>query len=166
MLTDLTPDDRKKVRYAGRTGILITTGFFLLGLTGLLYKIAGGNSNEGFIPQKNIEILALSGLLLFTSLLFLIVLNRKYFLDLRNSKKEVIRKTVQKKLLYKDHEPGSGSLWIGQRMKSFDSYNIMVDDQRYNVTKELYDRLEENGLVFFHIAPESQELLKIDTGEE
>jgi hypothetical protein len=165
MLTDLSPDDIKKIKYAGRTGILITTGFFILGLTGLLYKITGGNSNKDFLPLKHTEILELSGLLLFTSLLFLIVLNRKYFLDLRNGKKEVIRKTVQKKLLYKDHEPGSGSLWIRQKMKSFDSYNIIIDDQRYNVTKELYDRLEENGFVFFHIAPASQEILKIDTAE-
>jgi hypothetical protein len=47
-------------------------------------------------------------------------------------------------------------------MKAFESYNLVIEGKKYNVEKELFEKTEEDGTVFFHIAPVSDELLKID----
>jgi len=102
------------------------------------------------------------GLLIFTPTILGFSMIRKYLIDINSGEKELIEKKVQKKLFFIDHEPGSGSLIIGQKMKAFESYNLVIEGKRYNVEKELFEKTEEDGIVFFHIAPVSDELLKID----
>jgi hypothetical protein len=163
MKANLTQEDIKELKYSCRPGILIATALFAIGLLGLLVKYLTDHNDQNIIPFYESKIFIIFGLLIFTSFLLGFSLTRKFFVDIRNGEKLLEKKVIQKKLIYVYHEPGSGNLLTGKKMKSVDSYNLIIDDLRYNVNKELFDKVVEGGTVYFHIAPISQELLQIDT---
>jgi ABC-type transport system involved in multi-copper enzyme maturation permease subunit len=158
MKEKLTAEDIRLLKYSCRPGILTALGFFVI----LLFILFASYLNDESIIANRKELIVVIGLLIFTPIILGFSMIRKYLIDINSGEKELIEKKVQKKLFYIDYEPGSGSLFIGQKMKAFESYNLVIEGKKYNVEKELFEKTEEDGTVFFHIAPVSDELLKID----
>ena len=64
-------------------------------------------------------------------------------------------KIVNSKLHTTEHESGVA------RMRALDVYFLLIDEFRYPVEKELYESVSEGDEVYFHIAPKSNELIRI-----
>ena len=92
-------------------------------------------------------IVIISGFIL--SFLLSYKMNYKYYIDIRNKEKIQKVKIIQKKEQKKDWEAGSGTLYIGQEMKGFESLSIIVENYRYRVDKEIYMNCKEGEEILF-----------------
>jgi len=160
MKAALTKEDIKSLRYECRPGILYAVGIFFLGfLTAFLCLDV--DPQEGFISNYLSFLLAtILSIIVSTLLAFLFAKN--YFLDIRNGEKLIMQKLIQKKENSISYEAGSGSLFIGQKMRSSDSYDLKIDDHIYSVDEALYEQASEGQYVNLHIAPLSEHLLRIE----
>jgi TctA family transporter len=96
------------------------------------------------------------------SVLLYYFLNRSYLADIKNGEKALLTKTVEKRDKYIDFVAGSGKVGcVARDMDSFTSYNLIIDNTSYKVSKELYERCAENDKVYFEIAPKSNYRLGI-----
>jgi len=161
MKAQLTSKDIKELKHACRPGIILAIVLTFLGIiSSAVYYVNNADDNNN--PLLNSEFIGIMVLLIFTSFLLGFALTRKFFADIKNGEKEILEKTIQKKHFFVDYEAGSGSMAFWQKMKAFDSYNFIIEGVKYQVTRELYEQLNEGDKVFFHQAPISEELLKID----
>ncbi len=88
-------------------------------------------------------------------------MTNKFRKDIKNNVKNVVLKTVQRLEQKKDFEAGSGTLYIGQEMNSFQIYYVIVDNVRYRIDEHLFNSLEEGGKVAFHYGPASNYLITL-----
>ena len=163
MKRKLTAKDRKQLKTATRMGYVFGA-FVLIPVAGVFIT-----SELGIIANIPIYLLLAGSILAF---LITWLINRKYWADLRNSEKEIIKKKVGKKESKKEYEAGSsvGLSVTGKKspfyheMASYMEYSIIVDHVRYRIEKEIWDVLQENDEVEFHYAPKSKDLLDIKSG--
>lgn len=156
----LTKEDNKSLRYECRAGILFAIGIFFLGLLIVYIGFVVGSADSSQYHYIN-SITAIILLLIVSAVLGLLFI-RKYVLDLKNKEKDLTRYTIQKKESKLDYEVGSANLFIGQKMKAFDKYNLTINNSIHTVDKELFEKATEGDEVYLHTAPISGHLLKIE----
>ncbi len=164
MKRKLTPQDIKTLRYQCRKGYILPVLFFIIASAGAYLLLNKWVIIEGKViasQQFIITLLVIAILAVFISYLMI----GKYLADIRRKEKKVVEKIVQKKEQNKDFEAGSGTLYVGQKMNEYDTYNIIVDNTRYEVGPELYEKCREGGKVAFHYGPKSNYLIKIEAAE-
>ncbi len=160
MRKTLTKKDIKELQYQCRMGYIIPSMVFLIG-TLIVTSIYETNFNTrlAFNIQATLIIA-----LLFAVLSFFIsyIMNWKYLSDIRDKKKIIEPKVIQKKESKRDYEAGSGTLYIGQEMNGFDSFSIIVDNYRYRVEKDMFLKCNEGDEVYFNYGPTSKYLISIE----
>jgi len=154
MEQSLTKEDIKNLNYECRPGRIITIIIYLIGVIFLLLNVL--DSGNVFY---SILIIILS-VLLSTSITYLV--NNKFRQDLKNGTKILIPKTIKSKVQLTDYEAGSGSLHPSQKMKEFDVFQLIIENTKYSVDKELFDACHEGDIVLFHMGPLSEHRLKIE----
>ncbi len=161
MRARLTDKDIKDLKYQCRMGYVIPILIFILGsvFSSSIYELNfNPNSNE-----INTEIILLITFGIFLLSFFISYkMNWKYLSDIRNSEKEIEIKIIQKKEFKRDYEAGSGTLYIGQEMKGYDKFNIVVENYRYRVDENVFLNCNEGGEIIFNYAPISRYLINIE----
>lgn len=155
----LTQIDIKELRYQCRMGYLLPSMLFLFGniFVGGAYV-----ANFGWLGVDTEILLIMVSVFACLSLFIGYKMNWKYMTDISYKEKQVETKIVQRKEAKRDYEAGSGTLYVGQEMKGFDSYSIIVENTRYRVDEELYSACAEGGEVLFNYAPKSRYRLSIE----
>ncbi len=156
----LTEQDIKKLKYSTRTGFVFGLFVFLPVLGFYIFSIIDQ-------PEYRYDIVLAIGFLF--SFLIMWLINRKYWIDLRNLEKDIILKVVDKKESKEEFLGGSsvGISTTGKKsnfytgMRSRMEYSFIIDNVRHNVEKEVWDSVNENDEVEFHYAPKSKQLLGI-----
>lgn len=162
----LTPQDIKELKYQCRMGYILP--FFILTIgsivTTSLYELYI-NKETAINTQAIVYIVMLyAALAVWTGYR----MNRNYYQDIRNNRKTAIPKIIQKKVAHKDFEVGSGNyttLPHNKEMKSFTRYNLIIEHQKYRITKELYELCSDGDEVLFYYAPASKKLLSIEKNQ-
>ena len=161
MRKGLTEKDIKVLKYQCRMGYVIPAMIFIIGtiVSVAIYESLFNTESNAL----NIEILVIlaSG---FFALSFLISykMNHKYLKDIRFNRKVVETKIIQKKESKSDYEAGSGTMYIGEEMKGYDSFSIIVENYRYRVDKDLFMSSKEGDEILFNYAPISRYLISIE----
>lgn len=159
MKESLTQNDIKELRYQCRMGYILPPMLFIFGtiFTGGIYTL-NFSSNE--LDYK----ILLSISIVFAGLAFFIAynMNWKYISDIEHGRKEVVTKIIQRKESKRDYEAGSGTLYVGQEMKGFDSYSIVVENIRYRVDEKLFFDCLEGDEVLFNYGVKSRHLINIE----
>lgn len=160
MKLKLTEKDRKILKYSTRTGYVF--GAFILIPSVLAYILAKID-----IVEISPDYLFLFGILVCVLIVWLV--NRKWWIDLRNNEKEVVKKIIDKKELKEEYAAGSSvgfsttgtksTFYTGQ--KSYTDYSLIIENVRYKVDKEVWESVNEKEEIEFHFAPKSKYLLDI-----
>ncbi|MFP4025448.1 MAG: hypothetical protein ACLFVR_13070 [Thiohalospira sp.] len=160
MKRKLTKEDRVKLKSSTRIGYVFSLFLFIPALAAWLlskYKVFE------IIPDFVVPL----GILL--SLLILFLVNRKYWIDLIRGEKDVFEKIIDGKESKREFEAGSsvGISTNGKKstfysdMVSHMEYYIIVDNVKYRIDKEIWNKIDEKDKVEFHLAPKSKEILAI-----
>lgn len=164
MKRKLTPQDIKTLRYQCRKGYVLPVFFFIIASAGAYLFLNKWVLSEGTVIASQQFIMALISIAIVALLVSYFMIG-KTVSDIRRKEKKVVEKTVQKKEQNTDFEAGSGTLYVGQKMNEYDTYSIIVDNTRYEVGPELYEKCREGGKVAFHYGPKSNYLIKIEAVE-
>ena len=156
----LTKQDIKKLKYSTRTGYVFGLFVFLPVIGFYIFSVVDQSEN------RYDSVLAV-GLLI--SILIVWLVNRKYWIDLRNQEKDIVIKMVDKKETKEEFLGGSstgisvsgkkGHFYTGMRSRM--EYSFIIDYVRHRVDKDVWDNVKENEEVEFHVAMKSQQLLSI-----
>ena len=172
MNRELTEKDRKVLKYEKRIGYVFS-GLVLSfgGLLNLFYFVLNNKTGQNFLVIGLIDLVVLV-------LAFLVCnrLNLKVNYDLKDNKKELLKRTVEKKTEEKSYETGSGSLYIpilgdlfpklwGQKMSESKKYFIFTSDNKYEVAKEVYNDLKKGTDFYIHFAKHSETILNFSKDE-
>lgn len=111
---------------------------------------------------SNIIVLISIATFVTISILLNIFMNRKYISDIKNGEKNYEVKIIQLKEKTKDFEAGSATIYIGQEMNEFYRYDLIIENTRYRVDKELFENCENGGEIVFYTAPKSKYLLQME----
>jgi hypothetical protein len=93
------------------------------------------------------------------------LMNKKYYSDIRNNEKLSEKKIIQRKIDKTDYEAGSGNMTTlphNNPMKEFTRYDLIIDNIKYRIDKELFDNCNDGDEVLFYYAPKSKYLLSIE----
>lgn len=157
----LSRQDKWALRYETRSGFLITLGFLVLFGAVIGYQLVMIEPEDRNFTNN--ELFVCIAILCFMSFMLGYSINRKFYIDLQNGEKLIEEKKVLKKEYRIDYEAGSGSMALWQKMRPFDSYKLVIGKQKYSVDKELYEKVPAGGKVYFHIAPISEHLIRIES---
>lgn len=171
MLHELTDNDRKALKYERRIGFVFG-GLILCfgGLFNLIYFVLNqSEQNYWMVISIDLAILLLACFVCYR-------INLKVNRDLKDNKKELLKKRVEQKIEEKTYEAGSGALYIpilgdlfpklwGQKMRPGRKYYIITNERRYEVEKEMYDGLKKNTDFYIHFAKHSETILSISKDE-
>jgi len=151
----LDEKDIKELRLQCRMGII---------LPALLFIIINVATVLFFVVQKmEIEssaiFLSLIGSALLTGLLSYLM-NRKYWSDIKNCVKTYEIKTISGKEIKNDYEAGSGA--IDGNMNAFYRYDLIIENTRYRVERELFENCVPGDEVVFFYGPKSRLMLQIE----
>ncbi len=157
----LTEKDIKELKYQCRMGYVLPAMILILStfIGGAIYELNFNTESKGL--NIDIDLLIALGFLII-SLFISNLMNKKYYSDIRNNEKIAETKIIQKKIFQKDYEAGSGTLCIGQEMNEFTRYDLIIDNIKYRIDKELFDICSDGGEVLFFYAPKSKYLLGIE----
>ena len=153
----LTEQDIKELRYQCRPGLVFPIMIIIIVPIFVLMILNGFDINYS---KTDIGILIL--IIVSFSILIGHLITRKYLSDIRNGIKEFEIKKIKRKESKLDYEAGSGTLYIGQDMKGFDSYSLIIDNYRYHVDKELFEDCKDGDEVIFFFGPLSRFRLSIE----
>lgn len=171
MTKKLTDKDRKVLKYEKRIGFVFCGLIICFGcLFNLLYFILN-KTGQDYLMVSLIDI----GILL----LAYFVCNRinlKINRDLKINTKEILKKSVVKKIEEKSYEAGSGALYspiLGnlfpklweQRMRETRKYYIFTSETKYEVNKEMYNSLLKDTDFYVHFAKHSETVLNFSKDE-
>lgn len=156
MRQPLTEKDIKELKYQSRMGYLLPGLFFIIST---IFIIGGMLTQKIELNSSLLVILIAAIIIISFSISYLI--NRKYFMDIRTGEKEGELKTIQLKEKINDFEAGSGKLYIGQEMKGFTRYNIVVENTRFQIDEEFYNNCNAGDEVVFYFASQSRYLIEI-----
>ncbi len=158
MTKPLTDQDIKNLKYQCRMGYIIPFLLFIISITILV--VTALTKDIGFVSLNFIMSAATS---LIVNILIMFIMNKKYYIDIRNGVKNFETKKVDILEQKKDFEAGSGKVGpAGMAMAEFDKFSIVVENVRYNIEKELFDNLNEGDDVVFYFAPVSRFLISIE----
>lgn len=155
----LTEKEVNELKYQCRMGYIIPSMIFIIGtvLSMLfLWKIVEGDIE--------IVLYVVFGLFVISALISYIM-NRKYYSDIKSNIKTSVVKVIQKKVDTKDFEAGSGNMTTlphNNPMNEFMRYDLIVENTKYRVDKELFESCSEGDEVLFLYAPKSKFLLGIE----
>lgn len=163
MTSQLTNKDVKELKYQCRMGYVLPFMIFVLGtlIVVAVYELNFNKNTKGLNLET--DLLIAFGFLVF-SFFISYLMNRKYYADIRNNKKVSETKTVQGKIGKKDYEAGSGNMTTlphNRPMNEFIRYDLVIENIKYRVDKELYDKCSEGDEVLLFYAPKSNYLLNI-----
>lgn len=160
----LTAQDIKDLKYQCRMGYIIPFFFFVLGtliVSTIIYYLFNQES-EGL---NNYHMLLVFVAMFILSIFINFKMNGKYISDIKNYEKIIETKTIQRKESKNDVEAGSGNMTTrphNNPMKEFKRYDLIIENTRYRIDKELFENCEDGGEVYFHIAPKSKFRLRIE----
>jgi hypothetical protein len=164
MRLQLTKKDIIDLKYQCRMGYVLPFMIFILGtfIVGAIYELNFNTNSDGL----NLEIELLFGLgFLLISILISSKMNWKYYSDIRNNEKVSETKKIQRKIDNKDYEAGSGNMTTlphNNPMKEFIRYDLIIENTKYRIDKELFDICSNGDEVLFFHAPKSKFLLSIE----
>lgn len=119
----------------------------------------------GFSFHRNKEFHELMGpaliLIPFLGLCILVLMNRSCYLDLKSDHKIVEKKKIQLKESKTVYEAGSGTLYIGQKMKPFQAYYLIIENTRYKVEQNFYDSIIEGEIIGFEMTSHRKHLIRM-----
>ncbi|GEM_PF-1324768 len=152
----LTSSDIKYLKYELRSGYLAGTMAWIVSISTLIISVYYSDIIGIYVA---ISIFLLGFLILY-------LINRRVIKDLNSGKKLIITKRVKRKEFKVDHEPGSS---VGTRvsdrkensmfyksMNAFNSYSIIVGNERHRVDEDLWNSIEEGDYIDFHTAKYSE----------
>lgn len=153
MRKTLTASDIKELRYQCRMGYVIPFFFFVFGslLVSVIVDYLLYQDNDSL---NNNHIFLVVGGMFILSVFMNFKMNGKYISDIRNTEKILEIKTIQQKESKIDAEAGSGKMSHG--MKVFKRHNLIIENTRYRIDKELFENCAKGDEVYFHIAPKSK----------
>lgn len=143
--------DNNEIKRACRAGIVVPALLFLFSLlvtTALLI-------DSGLSVSLSLILSLLATLIFSASVNFII--NRKYYLDIRDKEKDEVISFIQEKQKKKDFEAGSGSL--GRPMNEFIRYDIIVNNVIYKVDEKFFNECAEGDRIILYFARHSRYLL-------
>ncbi len=160
----LTEKDIKELKYQCRMGYVIPLMLFILGtfIGGAIYELNFNTNSSGL--NLKIDLLIALGILII-SFLVSHLMNNKLYSDIRNNEKISETKIIQKKSDKIDYEAGSGNMTTlphNNPMKEFTRYDLIIDNTKYRIDKELFDKCSDGDEVLFFYAPKSKYLLSIE----
>jgi Ca2+/Na+ antiporter len=168
---NLTELDRKEIKNMTRIGFVIPSMIILLAGTLNMYFLLDTKVNF------NTQILLLADFAIILLCIFISYkMNRKHFKDLRNGLKRIELAKVSGKHNKTSNEAGSGTLYIpilgdlfpklwGQKSEPNYLVYFIIDNYRYEVNKELYDKVKEGEIVEMHYSIFGNTLLKIENSK-
>jgi len=159
MKIKLTEADIKELKYQTRAGKIVSSMIFILGAC---IALVSSTINETYFLGKSADLIIILLLIMILSISILYLMTWKYLSDIENKEKLLEFKVISKKEFEYTYEAGSGSLYIGQKMKQFDAYSLVIDYYRYNIEKTLFDKCNEGDDVVLFMAPKSKHLLGIE----
>lgn len=161
MTKPLTEQDIKDLKYQCRMGYVLPGLLFAISASLLVFVAIFKDvafSSSYFIMSALATV--------FIAVIFSLRMNRKYYIDIKNNVKAIDIKPIDQKEEKLDYEAGSGVIGnSGTKMKEFDKYSFIVENVRYDVEKELFNKCEEGDEVIFYFAPVSMFLLSIEAKE-
>jgi hypothetical protein len=158
---ELTKQDIKILKYEKRMGYVFAGIILSFAFLFNLFFIATNHERVGlFILLKTRSLLLLIDLIIICLSFFIaFLMNRKINKDLRIGEKVVTIEKIEWKEHKIDYEAGSASL--GQKMKPYSKYILVLKGIEYNVEKELFNNVEKGYFVEIHSAKYSNTLLEI-----
>lgn len=164
MRLQLTEKDIKELKFQCRMGYVLPFIIFILGtfILGAFFELYFNTNKEGL--NLKIDSLIVLGFAIF-SMLLSYIMNRKYYSDIRSNEKVSVIKTIQRKIEKKDYEAGSGNMTTlphNNPMIEFIRYDLIVENTKYRIDKELYEMCSDGDEVLFYYAPKSKYLLSIE----
>ena len=152
--------DRNEMLLSSRVGYIISFFFIIISIT--VYEMSMWVYSTDTMRHISLyQHIIFDGILFTIGIIILILINRKYWKDLRAGKKIVEVNNIEYKEEKKDYEVGSG-MRIG-KMKAFQEYSIIVDRRRYKIPQGLRIQLEDGGKVAKHFGLHNKYLIKFDT---
>ncbi len=164
MRKTLSEKDIKDLRYQCRMGYILPSFLFIIGsVAGIVIAEYLFNNGSDSLNMKNVitVIMGFGLLAIFTSYKMI----GKYISDIRNNEKILETKIIQKKESKKDYEAGSGNITTlphNNPMKEFIRYDLIIENTKYRIDKELFEKCADGDEVYFHIAPRSKYRLGIE----
>jgi len=166
---NLTGSDRKEIKSMTRFGFVLPTMIILLGVILNMYFLLDTKVN------LNPQILFAADFVIILLCIFISYrMNHKHFKDLRNGVKRIELAKVTSKQDKTSYEAGSGTLYIpilgdlfpklwGQKSKPKHLVYLIIDNYRYQINKELYDKVRKGELVEMHYSIFGNTLLNIES---
>ena len=167
MRTPLSAQDIKDLKYQCRMGYVIPFFFFVLG-SFLVSAVVDYIFNPDSVSLNNNHMFLVIGGMFILSVFMNFKMNGKYISDIRNNEKILEPKLIQRKESKNDAEAGSGNMTTlphNNPMKEFKRYDLIIENTRYRIDKDLYENCVNGAEVYFHIAPKSKFRLKIELKE-
>nr|WP_321354047.1 hypothetical protein [uncultured Draconibacterium sp.] len=155
----LTKTDKKNLRNQCKMGLILSLLVFvfatIIGVT--IYELSFDSDPNGL----NIKMAASIAIVtLILSALLNLLLNRKFYRDLQFNEKIQIIRTLMSKSERKDYHAASPR--SGMSTAYNEIYEFVVDDVKFDVDKELFDRCTEGDQLILNYAPKSEYLLSIE----
>lgn len=171
MTRSLTDKDRGVLKYEKRIGYVFS-GLVICfgGLFNLIYFLLNKTGPDYLV-------LSLTDLgVLFLAYFVCNRVNLKVNRDLKDNVKELLKRRVDKKIVEKSYEAGSGTLYIpilgdlfprvwGQKMNERKKYFIYSNDYRHEVEEEMYNYLKKGDEFYIHMAKNSGIVLSFSRNE-
>jgi hypothetical protein len=157
MTLSLSAQDIKTLRYQCRPGIIFSLMVLIIIPASLFTFI------KGFNVSVSLSYIIIALILdLIISFIIAFLLTRKFLIDIRSGVKRYEIKKISGKESKLDTEAGSGTLYIEQKMKTFDTYYLIIENVRYRVEKEMFGTCLEGDEVVFFYAPRSNFRLSME----
>jgi hypothetical protein len=126
-----------------------------------------------FQDKFGLLFLGLSALSVITGVLLFIYTSRKLRSDLKDGKVTLIRKVLKDKNYRIDYEPGSATMPVtilsfltpsifSRKMKQVDIYTAWTEEEKYDITKEDFDKIEIGDEIIIKRAYNSDIFLGIE----
>lgn len=154
----LTASDRKLLYAEKRVGFVFT--WLIISFGGLFNVI---NLSLNFFQISVLEYAIIDIAILATAIFIGMTINGKVNRDLKEGVKQVLKMKLESKKKDIIYEAGSGSLYIpglgdlfpslwGQKMREIPVLYFVNNNRNYEVTKEIYDKLQVGDDFYLHLA--------------
>ncbi|PLX24547.1 MAG: hypothetical protein C0599_01950 [Salinivirgaceae bacterium] len=153
----LNDEDKTIINRQMRAGIVVSFLLIIIGFGATLGTFFLDKSDPKIIEPGELWI-PLVGVAVLANGIFMLM-NRKYLADLKEGSKTIETKKIQRKEIKKSHEAGGG---VYSAAKPIDIHYIIVENTRYEVTPEEFEKANEGGEVLFHYALKSNFLIKTE----